>query len=112
MASAPDRDHLGRKLDTLIHCALNRRTLKLSCRNCPHVGLLDAVPVFFLFERKGWSGLMWDVPKRFYCSRCLTERLRKVRAPRVQVTTEQPGKSQFPYPDERTWKKLLSRYRS
>ena len=112
MASAPDRDHLGRKLDTLVHCALHRRTLKLSCLHCPHVRLLDAVPVWYLFDRKGWSGLMWDVPKRFFCSRCMTERLRKVRGPRVQVTDERPGKEQFPYPDERTWKRLISRYRS
>jgi len=112
MATSPERDHLGRKLDTLVHCALHRRTLRLSCRRCPHVRLLDAVPVWHLFERKGWSGLMADVPGRFFCSRCMTERLRKVRSPRVQVTEDRPGKEQFPYPDERTWKRLISRYRS
>lgn len=112
MASAPDRDRLGRKLDTLMHCALHRRTLRLSCRSCPHVRLRAAVLVWFLFERKGWSGLMWDVPKRFFCGRCMTERLRMVRSPRVQVTEERPGTEQFPYPDDRTWKRLISRYRS
>ena len=55
---------------------------------------------------------MWDVPKRFYRSRCVTELLRKVRSPSVVVTADEPEKGLFPYPDDRTWKRMLSRYRS
>lgn len=57
--------------------------------------------------------MLYDMPQRFYCSVCRRERGQKVRGPHVAVTEEQPDKGkQFPYPDERTWKRLVSRYRS
>lgn len=112
MPRADDRDHVGRRIDTLMQCALHRRTLRLSCRACPHVRLLDAVPVWYLFERKGWCGFLSEVPRRFYCSRCWLERSRKASAPRLEITCDPFAGAQFPYPSEREWKRFVSRYRS
>jgi hypothetical protein len=107
-------DHTNRRIDSLVMCALHRRTLRLSCRSCPHVRLLDAVPVWFLFERKGWSGFIQEVPARFYCAACLRDAARKVTRPRLVITNDAapPPTREWPYPDERVWKRLVSRYRS
>lgn len=112
MARSDDRDHLGRRLDTLMLCALHRRSLRLSCKRCPHVRVLDAVPIWYLFDRRGWAGFIREVPRRFYCEQCWLDHRRKSANPRLEITTEVPVPPQYPYPDERTWKRLVSRYRS
>jgi hypothetical protein len=112
MAPSDDRDHLGRRITTLMECALHRRSIRLSCRACPHVRVLDAVPLWYLFDRKGWSGFLREVPRRFYCARCWEDRQRRSPGPQLEITTEVALPPQFSYPDRRTWKRLVSRYRS
>ena len=112
MVTAADRDHVGRRIDTLMQCALNRRTLHLSCRSCPHVRQFDAVAIWWLFEKKGWCGFIREVPKRFYCGRCWYKHCRKTRGPRLTITTDAPEEGPYPYPSEREWKRFVSRYRS
>jgi len=107
-----DRDHIGHRIDSLLLCALHRRTLKLSCRACPHVRLWDAVPIWWLFEKKGWSGIVREIPRRFYCGICWHQQHRKTTAPRIQIVGEAPGETPYPYPSEREWKRVVSRYRS
>jgi hypothetical protein len=74
--------------------------------------MLDTMPLWWMFERRGWSQSLSEVRKRFYCSRCLEQRGRKVRGPKLQISLDPPQGAQFAYPDERTWKRLVSRYRS
>lgn len=105
------RDHLNRKLRTLMHCALYRTTLKLSCRRCPHSVSWDAVPIWWHFHRKGIDDRIPDVLRRFYCLKCWRER-RVVSRPRLEFTKDMPGGCYMPYPDEREWKRIISRYRS
>jgi len=112
MSEPADRTHTGQRIDTLMQCALFRRTLRISCRKCPHVRLWDSVPIWWLFEKKGWCGFMREVPRRLYCSHCWTERYDRVKAPRITITNDPPGKTPFRYPDEREWKRFVSRYRS
>ena len=109
-----ERDHTNRRVDTLVQGALLRLTLKISCRQCDHVRLLDAIPVWFRFERKGWSGRMADVPERLHCGTCARLTGRKVLRPRVEFTDDlqPPPTPDWPYPDERVWKRLVARYRS
>ena len=112
MATQADRTHTGQRFDCLMLCALYRRTLRISCRKCHHVALWDAVPIWWLFEKKGWRGFLNDVPRRLVCSQCWAERHDRVRGPRVVVTEEPPGKTPHPYPTESEWKRFVSRYRS
>ena len=107
-----DRDHIGRKLDTLVQCALHRRAVRLTCKRCSHSQLFDAVPLWWMFDRRGWSGVFPEVRRQFYCGPCWEKDRRKVR-PAILVTDEPPPQTgRYPYPDERTWKRLVSRYRS
>jgi len=112
MASRPDLTHTDRRITTLMECALYRRTLRIACRKCPHVRLWDAVPLWWLFERKGWCGFLREVPPRLVCSHCWTERYERVRGPRLSISDERPGETPLPYPTEREWKRFVSRYRS
>lgn len=105
-------DHLGRKFPSVEHCALHRRTIKLTCRTCGHVRKFDAVAIWAMFRRRQWAGELEKVPKRFYCGTCWQQHFRRSGVPRMEITDEQPEGPQPPYPDEREWKKLVSRYRS
>lgn len=106
-----DRDHVGRTLRTLEQCALHRRSLKLTCRRCRSVRVLDAVPLWWLFHRRGWPDDLASAAARFACSACRDAGHRSP-APAIQVGRDRPDGPQPPYPDEREWKRLVSRYRS
>jgi hypothetical protein len=105
-------DHLDRPLSTLTQCALHRRTVCLSCRACPHERLLDAIPLWWMFDRRGWSLELREVPRKFYCGPCWSQRCKKVSRPRLELTNRAFEGEQFVYPDERAWRRLVSRYRS
>lgn len=106
-----DVDHVGRRLATLQLCALYRRTLRVTCPRCRRERMLDAVGLWWLFERKRWDDRMRNVPRRLRCEPCWKERNGIVR-PRIDVTSLPPEGPQFPYPNERTWRRVVSRFRS
>lgn len=108
-----DRDHLNRKLRSLMHCALYRKTLELVCPNtdCGHNRLLDAVPLWWLFSRRGWDDRLPCAIRHFYCSKCWRAR-RWILRPRYRITADNPAGDQFAYPPEHEWKRLVARYRS
>lgn len=112
MNGDPGRDHVGRRIGTLWLAALQRRTLRLTCRACPHVGVLDAVPLCWRFHQRGWNQALSDVPGRLYCSDCWTRDARRIRNPRLDVTREPVPSGDLPYPDERVWRRMVARYRS
>lgn len=103
--------HIGERLRCLEHCALHRRTIKLTCPSCGHVRLLDAVALWWMFKHRGWNDALPGAYRRLYCDACLVTDGRKHR-PVAEITREQPDASQPPYPNERDWKRLVSRYRS
>lgn len=112
MATRADLTHTNRRITTLMECAANRRTLKIACRKCSHFRLWDSVPIWWLFEKKGWCGFLSDVPRRLYCSHCWTARHDRVKGPRIAITNDPPGETPFGYPDQREWKRFVSRQRS
>ncbi len=103
-------DHVGRRLRTLEHCALHRRTIRLTCPACGRARRLDAIPLWWLFVRRGWDDDLPQALDRLCCQPC-RDGGRVVR-PRFVVTREQPEGDQPPYPSEHEWKRVVSRYRS
>jgi hypothetical protein len=112
MLTGAERDHINRKITTVEHAALMRRTIRLTCPLCQHTRLFDAVGLWWHCQHGGWGQQLADVARRFYCESCWRTRCSSQRA-RYIVTDEKPddGK-QFDYPPESVWKKLVSRYRS
>lgn len=103
-------DHVGRKLRTLEQCALHRRTLRLTCPACGHVVLLDAVPLWWLFVKRGWDDALPAASQRLCCRPCRDEG--RIIRPTYVVTREHPEPTPLPYPDRHEWKRVVSRYRS
>lgn len=110
-SSGSGYDHVGRRLRTLEQCALHKRTLRLTCPECGHVRILDAVPLWWLFHRRGWEDMLSAVCGRLHCSACRARDGLKAR-PRITVGRDPPTSDPLPYPDAATWKRLVSRYRS
>ena len=108
---ADDREHIGRALRTIEQCALYRRSLRLTCRRCQSLRILDAVAVWWLFQQRGWPDNLPDVARRFACSACRNKGHQSA-APMIEVGRDPPEGPQPPYLDEREWKRLVSRYRS
>lgn len=111
MLTDAETDSAGRPLRTLEFCALYRRTIRLTCPACQRERRMDAVALWWWFERKGWDD---DVPgayRRLYCAAC-RERDGKVVRPRAVITREPPDERQPPYPDKAAWNRLVGRYRS
>jgi hypothetical protein len=111
VAPGDELTHVGQQLRCLQHCALHRRTIELTCPSCQHVRRLDAVALWWMFERRGWDDRLPGAYKMLYCEACLVTAGRKIR-PSTEITRDKPDARQPPYPDERTWKRAVSRYRS
>ncbi len=109
-SAGAEYDHVGRRLRTLEHCALHKRTLRLICPRCGHARVLDAVCLWWMFTRRGWDDGLAAAAARLRCSGCKARGT--VVRPRILVGREAPTGDPLPYPDEATWKKLVSRYRS
>lgn len=55
MVTDDEFDHADRRLRTLQHCALHRRTIRLECPACGRIVRMEAVPLWWWFERHGWT---------------------------------------------------------
>lgn len=110
MAPHHEYDHVNRKLRHLLHCALYRRTVVARCPVCRREGRYDGVALWWLFHRKGWDDRLAEVPRRLRCRSCFDDR-RKIVRPTIRLNRDEPDKP-LPYPPEREWKKIVSRYRS
>jgi ribosomal protein L37E len=107
-----ERDHVGHKIDALYLCAIYQKSLKLDCRRCGHRSILPGVSVWWLFEQRRWDLELRNACRRFYCSACWATRGQRVRDPNVTTTDEKPTADPFGWPDERTWKALVRRFKS
>ncbi|MET3438068.1 hypothetical protein [Sphingomonas sp. 1185] len=83
----------------------------MTCPRCRHVRVLDAMPLWWHFQRRGWDDTLSSVRQRLHCAACLS-RDGCVLRPHLAVGRDPPTGEQLPYPDTATWKRLVSRYRS
>ena len=97
---------------TVTDCALYRRNISLSCRQCRHVRVFDGRCLWWLFERRRWNDELKGIGRRFWCSDCQMAKARKVRDPTLTITEDTPTGAVLPWPSDRDWKRLVSRYRS
>ena len=111
MPFEPQRDHVGHKIDTLSLCAVYQTALRFECRVCNHWCVVPAIPIWWLFERRGWPDGLHHACKRFYCSHCLSRKGKKIHDPHVRVTGEKPSGDPFAWPDERTWLRMARRFK-
>ncbi|WP_380879529.1 hypothetical protein ACFB49_22790 [Sphingomonas sp. DBB INV C78] len=112
----PDTDpaltHLSRKLTCVQHAALYHYNVRVACRSCPHVRIFEGHQLWWLFHRRRWDDRLEHLPRRFWCSACWMASRRKVRPNTVTLTKDDPTGDALPWPDDREWKRVVSRYRS
>ena len=100
----------GLKVATCIfEAAAWHYSVRVECR-CRREGLFEAHGLWWKFQRKGWSDDFREAKRRFDCKACSQRYGRKMR-PLVMETSNKPPRHHFPLPDEREWKKAVSRFR-
>jgi hypothetical protein len=83
--------------------------VKVTCR-CRQTGIFEPLGLWWRFKRKGWSDDFRDAVRCCYCRSCTKRTGRKVRPTRMETTSE-PPRIRLPLPDEREWKRAVSRNR-
>jgi hypothetical protein len=100
---------------TITDCALFHRNLAVSCQRCKRKTVFDGHALWWLFERRGWDDRLIAISRRFRCTACTRAKGAGPRRSEATVTvtvTEAPATVPLPMPDERAWKRLVSRQRS
>jgi hypothetical protein len=98
-------------LRNLWDAAVRKYSIKLTCRSCGHIRILHSVALWWLFERKGWSGGFNEVRRRAVCVPCRTRAGRRVRNPTLELVHEEITGEPLPLPSQSDWKKALARHR-
>ena len=99
-----DKD--GNRIPTsLFECAAWHRPIVATCYPCNREAVFDPHQLWWLFERKGWDDSLGCIARRLKCQQC---------GGRAKVTLERNAKPTvaLPWPDERVWKRAVSRFRS
>lgn len=96
---------------TIFEAAAHRHNIRVACSDCGHASVYDPHQLWWLFERKGWVGTFSDAAKRFWCRACGTRLGHRVKHARIELTETDPTII-LPFPDERVWKRAVSRFRS
>lgn len=98
----------GVRLPTnLFECAAWHRAIQAICRNhkCRRVGIFDPHQLWWLFHKRGWDDRLQEVERRLKCKQC------GGRAA-IGTTSGQEANITLPWPNEREWKRAVSRFRS
>ena len=96
---------------TIFEAATRHHRLMVICTICQHWAVYDPHQLWWLFHRRGWSGIFSDAKKRFGCTQCRLPKGRRPRAAEIVLTDRAVTVNGLPFPDEREWKRALSRYR-
>lgn len=92
------------RLDSLSDLARHKANLRVSCRTCNKVSVIDAARFNRYCLLRCWNTQLEQLGHRLVCSRC------GARASWLKPTREHPGPDPFPR-DERAWKLLYRRLR-
>lgn len=94
----------------VLEAATFHRSILVAC-SCGHSGRFEAHGLWWHFERRGWDDALSAASRRFWCRKCASHLRRKVRPEKVETVPWSEGDFELPWPDERTWKKAVSRLR-
>jgi hypothetical protein len=104
------RDGL-REATCIFEAAAWKYSVKVECGRCRQVAYFHAHGLWWRFEQKGWNDDFREAGQKLYCSACWKRTRRKVR-PWLIETSNRPPTITLKLPEEREWKRAISRYRS
>ncbi len=95
----------GRVPTNLFEAAAWHRAIVVVCWRCQREEVFDPHQLWWHFERKRWDDSIGSVVRRLKCKGCKG---------RGQLALERDRKPtiELPDPDERVWKRAVSRFRS
>jgi hypothetical protein len=81
------------------------------CR-CGHSAAFNPYGLWWRFERKGWDDHLGKARARFWCIPCSRQTGKRVRPVRLELVKPTDADIKLPMPDEREWKRAVSRFRA
>lgn len=102
----------GLKVATcLFEAAIWHYAVGVRC-GCGHRAAFQPYGLWWRFHRKGWNDDLQAARARFWCRPCRLSHGRKVRPGALRLIRPYDGPLiELPLPDEREWKRVLSRFR-
>jgi hypothetical protein len=94
----------------LAEAACWHRAIEVVCR-CGHRSSFDPHGLWWWFEQRRWDSRLSAVARRFWCRPCRQRLNRKVRPVTVDCLRSSDADVCLPLPDERVWKRVVSRMR-
>ncbi|MCR5872273.1 MULTISPECIES: hypothetical protein [unclassified Sphingomonas] len=97
-----------RQPTNLFECAAWHIAIQVICRRpqCRRVAVFDPHQLWWLFERKHWDMRLGEVNRKLRCSAC------KAGGTMSLLRGEAKATVSLPWPDEREWKRAVSRFRA
>ena len=89
----------------LFDAALQHYNIGAVCRRCPHRSILSAAGLWYLFERRNWPDRIGEARRRLRCTSCGS------RDAAIELVTGKPTLQSLELPDDREWKRAVSRRR-
>ncbi len=93
----------------IIEAALWQYSVWPICR-CGHETGFDPHGLWYYFHRKGWDDRLTVACAKFWCRPCASRVGKRVRPVRLDLRKDMPSIN-LPLPDEREWKRIVSRFR-
>jgi hypothetical protein len=87
-----------------------QKAVRPVCR-CGHSSTFNPHGLWWYFERKGWDSNFYCARERFACRECRKAGRPRQRPVRIETAAMTGGEYAFPLPDERIWKRAISRFR-
>lgn len=107
------RYHDGLKVAThIFEAAAWHYAIKVVCSQCANSATFGAHGLWWHFQRHGWDDQLDTARQRFWCQKCAALTGKRVRPQRLELVREMATDNWLPLPDEREWKRALSRFRS
>ena len=92
------------RIDTLSDLIKHKSHVRVTCRTCDKVTVLDAVRLARYCLLRCWNTQLEALSNRLTCTRC------GAKSPHLKATREAPGPDPFPR-SEHAWKMLFRRLR-
>lgn len=95
----------------IFEAACFHRAVKPVCR-CGHSATFNPHGLWWLFQQRHWNDTFTSAGARFWCIVCAIATRKKVKAVRIEIVRPSEADIVLPWPDEREWKRAISRFRA
>lgn len=96
---------------TIFEAAALHYAVNVICARCRNSAVFEPGGLWWRFYKKRWNDHFSDARVRFWCTCCARGGIPRSRAHRLEAVRATPERY-LPPPDEREWKRAVSRFRT